>query len=98
MDRIRLGIWAADTSAATGYYRTRNYLVGGGIFALAVSVVLGGLMILRDAGREVQVARLRSEFVANVSHELRTPLTSIRMYAETLLMGRYRSANRGKTI
>ena len=92
MDRVRLGIWAADTSAATGYYRTRNYLVGGGIFALAVSVVLGGLMILRDAGREVQVARLRSEFVANVSHELRTPLTSIRMYAETLLMGRYRSA------
>ena len=92
MDRVRLGIWAADTSAATGYYRTRNYLVGGGIFALAVSVVLGGLMILRDAGREVQVARLRSEFVANVSHELRTPLTSIRMYAETLLLGRYRSA------
>jgi len=92
MDRIRLGIWAADTSAATGYYRTRNYLVGGGIFALAVSVVLGGLMILRDAGREVQVARLRSEFVANVSHELRTPLTSIRMYAETLLLGRYRSS------
>ena len=91
MGRIRLGIWAADTSAATGYYRTRNYLVGGGIFALAVSVVLGGFMILRDAGREVQVARLRSEFVANVSHELRTPLTSIRMYAETLLMGRYRS-------
>ncbi len=92
MDRVRLGVWAADASAATGYYRTRNYLVGGGIFALAVSVVLGGLMILRDAGREVQVARLRSEFVANVSHELRTPLTSIRMYAETLLMGRYRSA------
>ena len=92
IDRIRLGIWATDASAATGYYRTRNWLVGGGIFALAVSVVLGGLMILRDAGREVQVARLRSEFVANVSHELRTPLTSIRMYAETLLMGRYRSA------
>ncbi len=92
MDRVRLGVWAADTSAATGYYRTRNYLIGGGIFALAVSVVLGGLMILRDAGREVQVARLRSEFVANVSHELRTPLTSIRMYAETLLLGRYRSS------
>ena len=96
MDRVRLGIWAADTSAATGYYRTRNYLVGGGIFALAVSVVLGGLMILRDAGREVQVARLRSEFVANVSHELRTPLTSIRMYAETLLLGRYRSGEQMK--
>ncbi len=91
MDRVRLGIWPTDTSAATGYYRTRNWLVGGGIFALVISVVLGGLMILRDAGREVQVARLRSKFVANVSHDLRTPLTSIRMYAETLLLGRYRS-------
>ena len=91
MDRVRLGLWATDASAATGYHRTRNWLIGGGIFALAVSVVLGGFMILRDAGREVKVARLRSEFVANVSHELRTPLTSIRMYAETLLMGRYQS-------
>ena len=91
MDRVRVGIWAPDTTAATGYYHTRNWLVGGGIFALAVSVVLGGLLILRDAGREVQVARLRSEFVANVSHELRTPLTTIRMYAETLLLGRHRS-------
>ena len=60
-------------------------------FALAVWVVLGGFMILRDAGREVQVGRLRSELVANVSHELRTPLTTIRMYAETLLIGRHRS-------
>ena len=50
MYRIRLGIWAADTSAATGYYRTRNYLVGGGIFALVVSVVLGGFMILGTPG------------------------------------------------
>ncbi len=91
MDRVRVGIWAPDTTAATGYYHTRNWLVGGGIFALAVSVVLGGLLILRDAGREVQVARVRSEFVANVSHELRTPLTTIRMYAETLLLGRHRS-------
>ncbi len=91
MDRVRSGIWATDTSAATGYYSTRNWLVGGGIFALAMSVVLGGLLILRDAGREVQVARLRSEFVANVSHELRTPLTTIRLYAETLLLGRHRS-------
>ena len=72
MDRIRLGIWAADTSAATGYYRTRNYLVGGGIFALAVSVVLGGLMILRDAGREVQVAtpavRICRQCIARAAH------------------------------
>jgi signal transduction histidine kinase len=31
---------------------------------------------------------LKSDFVANVSHELRTPLALIRLYAETLELGR----------
>jgi signal transduction histidine kinase len=38
--------------------------------------------------REMALARLKSDFVANVSHELRTPLSLIRLYAETLEMGR----------
>ncbi len=41
--------------------------------------------------KERALARLRSDFVAGVSHELRTPLTQIRMFAETLLLGRVRS-------
>jgi signal transduction histidine kinase len=41
--------------------------------------------------REYELARLRSEFVSGVSHELRTPLAQIRMFSETLLLGRVRS-------
>jgi signal transduction histidine kinase len=37
------------------------------------------------------LARLKSDFVSNVSHELRTPLSLIRLYAETLEMGRLTS-------
>jgi len=38
--------------------------------------------------RELHLAELRSQFVSSVTHELKTPLTAIRMFAETLLMGR----------
>ena len=48
---------------------------------------LGTVSIFRDITHEVQVDRLKSEFVANVSHELRTPMTSIKGYVEIMLMG-----------
>ena len=48
---------------------------------------LGTVSIFRDITREVEVDRLKSEFVATVSHELRTPMTSIRGYVDLLLMG-----------
>lgn len=49
--------------------------------------LLGTVSIFRDITHEVEVDRLKSEFVATVSHELRTPMTSIRGYTDVLLMG-----------
>src|SRR5215469_2598106 len=62
-----------------------NYLV-----LAALSIVLAGGIFLtyRNISREMNLARLKSDFVANVSHELRTPLALIRLYAETLELGR----------
>jgi GAF domain-containing protein/anti-sigma regulatory factor (Ser/Thr protein kinase) len=48
---------------------------------------LGTVSIFRDVTHEVEIDRLKSEFVANVSHELRTPMTSIKGYVDILLMG-----------
>jgi signal transduction histidine kinase len=48
---------------------------------------LATVSIFRDITQEVQVDRLKSEFVANVSHELRTPMTSIKGYVEIMIMG-----------
>jgi len=59
--------------------------------ALVLGVAaLGGYLLLRDVNRDVRMNEVRSQFVASVSHELKTPLTAIRMFAETLAMGRSR--------
>jgi signal transduction histidine kinase len=56
---------------------------------LVIGVTLFGAYLLwRDVRREVRLAEMRSSFVSAVSHELKTPLTAIRMFAETLRMGR----------
>ena len=53
------------------------------------AVLLGGVFVVyRSIRREMELASIKSNFVSNVSHELRTPLALIRMYAETLEMGR----------
>lgn len=60
-----------------------------GMLLLVVCVSLfGAYMVWYDVRRELRLSELRSHFVASVSHELKTPLTSIRMFAETLLLGR----------
>jgi len=48
---------------------------------------LGTVSIFRDITHEVEVDRLKSEFVATVSHELRTPMTAIKGYVDILLLG-----------
>ena len=48
---------------------------------------LGTVSIFRDVTHEVEVDRLKSEFVATVSHELRTPMTAIKGYIDILTMG-----------
>lgn len=52
-------------------------------------LMFGGLVFTyRSINKQVELARLKSDFVSNVSHELRTPLALIRLYAETLELGR----------
>ncbi|HEV2733779.1 MAG TPA: HAMP domain-containing sensor histidine kinase [Longimicrobiaceae bacterium] len=58
----------------------------GGLLLLAVGLSVVAVGQLR---REGELARLRSDFVASVSHELRTPLAQVRLFLETLRLGRW---------
>jgi signal transduction histidine kinase len=80
------------TLAAMGQHFVRtSFLVLG-----AISLLLTGGIVMthRNISREMALARLKSDFVSNVSHELRTPLSLIRLYAETLEMGRLKSPDK----
>jgi signal transduction histidine kinase len=65
-----------------------NFLILG---AVSLLMAAGMWLTYRNVTRELALAKLKSDFVSNVSHELRTPLALIRLYAETLELGRLTS-------
>jgi signal transduction histidine kinase len=74
-----------------------NQLVIGGLPRSRLPLLLGMLIVsvalavvaVIQLRREEELARLRSDFVSSVSHELRTPLAQIRLFLETLRLGRF---------
>jgi signal transduction histidine kinase len=87
LDNLTIAIkYQGTTIAQIGNRILRyDYLILGALSGL----MIGGIWLTyRNISREMKLARLKSDFVANVSHELRTPLALIRLYAETLELGR----------
>lgn len=76
-----------------------DQLVSGGVpqsrmpYIVALFLLTSGLLMTAvwQLRREAELADLREDFVSSVSHQLRTPLTQIRMFGETLMLGRVRN-------
>ncbi len=66
------------------------------LFLVIVDLVLliGAWFFYRNIRREINLAKIKSDFVSNVSHEIRTPLSLISMYAETLQMNRVKEEDK----
>jgi signal transduction histidine kinase len=89
---VSLDAKAAGRLVIGGLPRSRLPLLLG-LLALTAGLVVVAALQLR---REHELARLRGDFVSSVSHELRTPLAQIRLFSETLLLGRVRSEAEGR--
>ena len=87
---LALGVkFQGTTVEAIGRRWVQQSLLILGVLSL---LMIGGLVLTyRSVSKEMDLARLKSDFVSNVSHELRTPLSLIQLYAETLELGRIKT-------
>jgi len=63
-------------------------------FLLAGILIFGLTLTMRIITRELELGKMKSDFVSTVSHEFKSPLTSIRQLAEMLQGGRVPSEER----
>lgn len=65
------------------------------VFLLIAGILVFGLVLTtRSVAHELELARMKSDFVSTVSHEFKSPLTSIRQLAEMLQSRRVPSEER----
>lgn len=83
-----LQVASGDRGADLARYSMRRRQMALAVTALVLLVGLGLYAAVRGVSRELNAARLQSEFVAAVSHEFRTPLTALRQLTEMLAAGR----------
>jgi signal transduction histidine kinase len=66
----------------------RRWLYLGMLVVMVGGLLAASLAVGRTLRREVEVARLKSQFVSAVSHEFRSPLTGISQLSELLVGGK----------
>jgi len=72
------GLFDAATSARVSSY----FWIG---FLAVVAMCVLAAIVLNLVRRQMTLARLKNDLVANVTHELKTPLSSMRLLVDTLL-------------
>jgi len=67
------------------------------VYGFAIAVFLAGIYLLvSNIHNKVLIRKIKEDFIASVSHELKTPLAAIKMFTETLNMGRVREPQKVK--
>lgn len=73
------------------YYRTKNKSILPVNITVSPIIIggkpLGAIEVFEDISLELQVDKMKSEFISIASHQLRTPLSAIHVYSQMLMDG-----------
>ncbi|MBW1902280.1 MAG: HAMP domain-containing histidine kinase [Deltaproteobacteria bacterium] len=81
-------VWSSNPAAIYADMRQRQNLSLVILVFVTALLVFGSYITVRIVRRELEISRMRADFVSTVSHEFRSPLTGIRHLGEMLLDGR----------
>ncbi len=81
-------IATVDLSGTKKRARMEFFVYSGIIFFVFLLIVLSIYFIWQQIQQERKLSQLKSQILFHGSHELKTPLSLIRMYTETLMLGR----------
>ena len=79
-----VAIDSGDISDLEAAFAGRRTLLGASLALVVAIVGVATFVVWRVVRREMEIARLQTDFVATVSHEFRTPLTSLRHVTDLL--------------
>ncbi len=91
---LRLEIRERHPELAEAAANRRMYLYFGFLGTVALVIMVSVYVAIRATIAQLELSQMKSDFVSRVSHELKTPLSLIRLFGETLLMGRVKDSQR----
>jgi len=91
----RVELFASKTGGL-GLVELKNSYYFWTILTLIIVLIFGAFLIVRTIFHEVEILRIKSDFVSSVSHEFKTPLTSIKALAERLQEGKVKDPSKAE--
>jgi signal transduction histidine kinase len=84
----RIQVWPRNPDVIQRAVRQRQNLFLAILIFIGALLIFGSYITVHIVKRELEISRMRADFVSTVSHEFRSPLTGIKQLGEILLDGR----------